>query len=314
MSTLHTGAAAPTLPADLKFAFEPRPARISTLERLINRGDQVAIVDGILHIQPISAKPVPNDWYNANLHRLVAEIAEAMNVAVYSYDSYSTGRYKGGQKRLYSGLILQFINVVTHENARAIFNVDLTRSRNSTAGKKGDPLPFGRFNITKKYLFYNFWDRLNIAHPRYMSEYHEHMGKLRHIFFSMTVNAGKKATNESIIPISIAHHHIMAALNNAHSVRENLGENSGFSREKVGNSLREGNTAKPDNTCLTSNFNYVSELPLIKLIHNRVNTALGADSSESNTIEQQNKSTKKIEIIKPENQSIDEWLADYESE
>lgn len=65
-----------------------------------------------------------------------------------------------------------------------------------------------------------------------MSEYHEHMGKLRHIFFSMTVNAGKKATNESIIPISIAHHHIMTALNSAHSVRENLGENSGFSGKR----------------------------------------------------------------------------------
>lgn len=241
MSTLHTGAAAPTLPADLKSAFEPRPARISTLERLINRGDQVAIVDGILHIQPISAKPVPNDWYNANLHRLVAEIAEAMNVAVYIYVKYSTGQYKGDQKRVHSGVTLQFMNVITNENSYAIFNVGLKRVQASSCGtyKKGDPLKKNRFTPPEKGAFCQFWERSKLPNPRHLSEYSEKMGQLKKFIFTMAMSDKEKAKNETIKSLSVTYAEIVQALNMQKIVRAEFGQGSGKVRVEFGQASGE---------------------------------------------------------------------------
>lgn len=54
-----------------------------------------------------------------------------------------------------------------------------------------------------------------------------------------------------------------------------------------------------------------------KLISKRGNKEIDThpiNIQDKTHIENQIKLIKKIEIIKPENQSIDEWLADYESE
>ena len=57
------------------------------LKRLISKGDQVAITDGILQIIPASGEPVPDDWYSANKQRLITEIVKAVSVTAYCYDS-----------------------------------------------------------------------------------------------------------------------------------------------------------------------------------------------------------------------------------
>ena len=153
--------------------------------------------------------------------RLVAEIAQAVRANAYSYDSYTTGRYKSDKKGLYfSGVTLQFANVVTGENPHAIFNVGLKKSRATKTGKKGDPLPKGRFNITKNYAFFKFWERTKIPHARRLSEYHEHMGKLRNMVFTMELNEKGKAVNDSVMPLSVTCEAIATALNIVGFVRQ----------------------------------------------------------------------------------------------
>lgn len=105
------------------------------LKTLIRRGDQVAIVDGVLQIIPASGASVPDDWLKENNQRLVAEIAQAVRANAYSYDSYSTGRYKNNGL-LHSGVTLQFVDIVTGENPHAIFNAELKKAEQPRQVKK----------------------------------------------------------------------------------------------------------------------------------------------------------------------------------
>lgn len=281
------------------------------LKRLISKGDQVAITDGILQIIPASGEPVPDDWYSANKQRLITEIVKAVSVTAYCYDSYSTGRYKSDRKVLYfSGVTLQFFNVVTGENPHAIFNVGLKRSRATKANKKGDPLPKGRFNITKNYAFFKFWGRTKIPHARRLSEYHEHMGKLRNMVFTMELNEKGKAINDSLMPLSVSCDAIATALNITDFVRQEVGNSSAKCRQEVGNRVRQVSSAKPASTGLTGDSSYVADLLRIKLTRKDGNR----DGCTSLTDSQYRPNTDiPSQSVKPQDQSLDDWLADYGS-
>lgn len=281
------------------------------LKSLISRGDQVAIVDGILQIIPASGKPVPDDWYSDNKQRLITEITKTVSVTAYRYDSYSTGRYKSDQKGLYfSGVTLQFVNVVTGENPHAIFNAGLKRSRTTKSGKKGDPLPKGRFNITKNYAFFKFWERAKIPHPRRLSEYHEHMGKLRNMVFTMELNEKGKAVNDSLMPLSVSYDAIASALNIADFVRQEVGKSSAIVRQEVGSRVRQASSAAPYDSRLTGDSSYGADLLRIKLIRkdgNRDACVPLTDTQYRPNTDTPSKS------VKPQDQHLDDWLADYGS-
>lgn len=270
------------------------------LKTLIGRGDQVAIVDGVLQIIPASGASVPDGWLKENNQRLVAEIAQAVRANAYSYDSYSTGRYKNNGL-LHSGVTLQFVDIITGENPHAIFNVGLKKSRTTKTGKKGDPLPKGRFNITKNYAFFKFWERTKIPHARRLSEYHEHMGKLCNVVFTMELNEKGKAVNDSLMPLSVSCEAIATALNITGFVRQEVGKKSAIVRQEVGNRVRQGSNAKPDSTRLTDDSSYVADSVRLKLISKHGNR--DACTSLTDTYNQ---------TVRPQDQPIDDWLAELE--
>ena len=276
------------------------------LKTLIRRGDQVAIVDGVLQIIPASGASVPDDWLKENNQRLVAEIAQAVRANAYSYDSYSTGRYKNNGL-LHSGVTLQFVDIVTGENPHAIFNAELKKSRTTKAGKKGDPLPKGRFNITTNHAFYKFWDRTKIQHARRLSEYHEHMGKLRNVVFTMELNEKGKAENDSLMPLSVSCEAIATALNITDFVRQEVGKSSAIARQEVGNRVRQASSATPCDSRLTDDSSYVANLVRLKVISKHGNTDALHASNILNTPNTKNTSNE----LAPQDQSLEEWLSDY---
>ena len=153
-----------------------------------------------------------------------------------------------------SGVTLQFVNVVTGVNPHAIFHAGLKKSRTTKTGKKGDPLPKGRFNITKNYAFFKFWERAKIPHPRRLSEYHEHMGKLRNMVVTMELNEKGKAINDSLMPLSVSCDAIATALNITDFVRQEVGSCSAIVRQEVGNRVRQASSAKPYSEWATAVF------------------------------------------------------------
>ena len=238
MSILNTGATAPALPAYQKSGIEHTHARLSTLSILISRGDQVAIVDGILQVQPASGKPVPDDWLKENSQMLVAEIAQAVSVKAYCYIGYTTGKHEVNKGKLADGVSLQFVNIFTGENLYAAFNVGLKRVQASRCGKHkaGDPLKKKRFTPPENGAFCKFIERSNLPKPRHVSESSEKMGQLKERIFTMTVGEKNKAINETLISLSVTYDDIVTALNMVVKVRAEFGQSSGNHRAECSGS------------------------------------------------------------------------------
>ncbi|HKM36068.1 MAG TPA: hypothetical protein VJY83_00315 [Thiopseudomonas sp.] len=283
------------------------------LKSLISRGDQVAIIDGILQIQPASGKPVPDDWYSDNKQRLITEIAKAVSVTTYCYTGYTVGKYDvNGKGRLADGVTLQFVDVVTGENPHAIFNAELKRVQASKCGKykAGSPLKKKRFTPPATGAFCQFIERSGLPKPRYLSESSEKMGQLKKHVFTMSIGEKGKAINETLITLSVTYADILKALNIAVKVRAEIGGSSGRVRETIGQEVRGGNSVKPDDIRLTDDSSCVSNSVRLKLIRKDGNR--GACIPLTGTQYRPDTDTPS-KSVKPQDQSLDDWLADYGS-
>lgn len=172
-----------------------------TIKSLLARGDYVAVEAGRLVITPKSGRPIPKEWAKQNLPALVADIAKLVGVDVFEYRGYSTGRYKNFKD---GGLRLDYLSLVTGSKCAAIFNVDLTRKRARDNHKKGDPLPDKQFSTSKDRGFVLLWGRLGLELPRSLTEWHDHMGKLKPVYVVASPNENGKLANETITPFEIS--------------------------------------------------------------------------------------------------------------
>ncbi len=155
--------------------------------RILARGHAVSIERGQLVIVPARGKPVPLDWMARKRPELTRQILQAVGMDAFHYLNYDTGRY--GRKKA-EGLTMQLLSVVTGADAYAIFNVELTRSRTTKAGNKGDTLPAGRFRVSMRHQFYKFWLTTGLNVPASLAAFHDYMGNLRGILISASPTEG----------------------------------------------------------------------------------------------------------------------------
>nr|WP_320136670.1 hypothetical protein [uncultured Amphritea sp.] len=198
---------------------------------LLTRGDNIAIEHGRLTIQPASGSPVPKKWLEENEISIVTEIAQTVDIVIFSYIDYSTGNYRkqgGGQ-----GLTLQLLNMVDESEAYAIFNCDLTRLRSTKFGKKNDALPYGQFRPTRGSNFLKFWKTTRLYH-RDNSSFHNHMSGLKKLLFTGEfIKQDGRLKNSTLAPMNISFEKIKEAfLHSSHTgnLRVNHGEVTGNSR------------------------------------------------------------------------------------
>ena len=116
------------------------------LTKLLNKGDNISIVQGVLLIKPSSGLDVPSNWLKQNESLLINDICQLFNITALRYKGYSTGYY--GSKKS-QGITLQFSNLQTKKDAYIIFNANLKRARNSKGGKKGEPLLGKQFSVSE---------------------------------------------------------------------------------------------------------------------------------------------------------------------
>lgn len=164
------------------------------VSRLLQRGDAVAIEQGRLIIRPASGKPVPKHWLDQHGDQLIRQILQLLELTAYRYIGYSTGQYG---KHKAAGVTLQFVSVTSGESGFTIFNADLSRSRTTASGKKGERLPGKQFRVSKSSEFYRFWLRTGLRVPQSLSRFHGYMGNLRGLLFIAPV-AGDRLIKSGI--------------------------------------------------------------------------------------------------------------------
>ncbi len=271
------------------------------LDHLLSRGDLVALDNGQLIIQPASGREVPEEWLEEHRDVLVLTLATRANTSLYKYVGYTVGAYG---KHKADGVTLQFVSMATDEEVYVIFNVNRERVQDSRKGrgKAGAKLPAKQFRITKRMELYKFWLRTGLAEPetKLLSEFHRVMGRLKSVLFVMSTNSNKADKNT-----------IQAATVTSMEQHENRGKVGGKTGEEVGKS--EGkitgsvNPAKPSATEFTGEISYVSGKVRSKL------TSKEGSKDALHPINSLNTSTTKnyCNKVVPEEQSTDEWLADY---
>ena len=179
---------------------------------MLNRGDSISIKCGLLVVLPASGLPVSQKWLDDNRINVVTEILQQTGKDGLLYIDYSAGNYC---KNVASGVTLQFQYLMTGAKAYAIFNADLTRSRNTKSGKAGDPLPTDQFHLAKGAVFIKFWHKAGVKKPSSSTEYYKRMGNLKTLFFTGNLHATKKdrLVSDSITPLEITLDEILKAYN-----------------------------------------------------------------------------------------------------
>ena len=260
---------------------------------LLQRGDEISIAGGRLVINSKSGKPVPDEWFKEKSHNLICDILNKTNTEAFIYDSYSTGQY--GNKR-YSGVTLQFTSLPSGNEAFAIFNADLKRLKTARKGKKGEPLPRGQFRVGKKSGFCKFWNQTGLDLPPRLASFHDYMGNLKPLFFTGDYRQGKKLSNESLKPLNISYPEILRAFN--------IGELTDKALTNAIQFPNNSHTKSPDNELPESQ---VSQK--VQPIFTTGDRNYGKRLKGSTDIRDRVIPISTVE--RPEEQTVDEWLADY---
>jgi hypothetical protein len=132
--------------------------------------------------------------YLKNLIRM----SDSMTVIGLRYIDYKTGHYGSGK---YPGVSLQFICDQSGDDYYVIFNACLIRKRSVGKYKKGTPLPDKHFSVGLKSSFVAMWRSTQILLPKSLTAFHDCMGKLKSIPFKAETSKGNRLDAASLKPM-----------------------------------------------------------------------------------------------------------------
>lgn len=170
------------------------------LRKLLAKGHAVSFERGRLVITPTGGQEVPLAWFEKNKPALASEVIRALEVNAFRYIDFSVGNYNSGRA---AGLRIVFEHYLTGAPARVFFNAGITRARSTAAGKKGTRLPGRQFHPKRGSKFIQFWLRTGLAAPRYSSEYHEYMARLKSIVVTCVCDEDGRIEKDTLRPLSI---------------------------------------------------------------------------------------------------------------
>ena len=274
------------------------------LDCLTLRGDLVALKSGRLIIEPASGADVPDDWLKLHSDELALALATRASIPLYKYIGYTVGSYG---KHKADGATLRFVSMTTGEEVYAVYNVDRGRIKDSAQGKAGSKLSGKQFRITEKMALYKLWLRAELPEPdrKYLSEFHRVMGRLKTVLLTMRVSDGA-ADKNTIQAVTVPAAEV-------HKNRGKVGDKTGEEVGKNGGKITGiENPAKPSNARHTGESNYVSDKVRLKLISKEVSKDALPSSNTFNTTHSINTYNRSTTPIAPQDQSVDDWLNDYE--
>lgn len=267
------------------------------LNKLILRGDQVAIVDGRVQILPASGKHVSSAWLKGHSQILCEQIANVTKLNLHQYVDYSTGWVKGHSIGFVS---LKFADITSGISVHLTWNANTKYTRSTRTHKQGDRLPDGKFLPNAGSKFIRFWHEAKQVKPSKPSAYAEKMHLLKELLFigeAQPYKNGFKFKDKTIHLADISNNTIVAAINSSRTdnsslnARQQLAKPSLTARQAVAKDGRQGISTSPYAVRVTDDFNCVSPEVRKESKDKRV------------TIEEGN--------VIPINQSTEEWLESY---
>ena len=184
------------------------------LARLIKDGCGVSVVNGeisvILHSEPHRA-------IDYNAEKLINDIALITGVLVLKYEGRSVGEYQQASGKRAGGITLTFIAVGLGELFYAIFNVNTRRLRTTKTGRKGQPLPLGKFTVGGRAALPDLWRRLGLTNPRSPSDWPDCVGPrgpLSRLYLTAEILNGERLNKSTINLLNIEATAIAQCLDN----------------------------------------------------------------------------------------------------
>ena len=294
----------------------------SLLAKLLHKGDEIDIVQGKLLIKPSNGLAVPLGWLKQNETLLINEICCLFNIVPLRYMSYTTGRY-GAKKS--QGITLQFCNLKTGEDAYIIYNASLERSRTNKNGKKGDPLPGKQFIVGERSGFYKFWLSTGLPLPRSASKFYECIGKLKPLVFTSAIDFKSRITDKKLPLLDICFHEILDKHRIALAGKQNkeltakqplifrqetAKQPLSFPAKDIEKKHTHNGLVANQSTCTSKYGNTVIRKEVL-------GTGVGLDNTpinnSNNKSVDENINEVNLQKKRPEDQTADEWLEDWES-
>lgn len=268
-------------------------AQNSLVGKLLSEGHEVFIKKGQVNIRPKSNCVIFQDWLNNHKQQITAEISTQTGIPIFAFISHKVGNFAKRKKG--GGIAMQFKKISNGEPAYTIFNVNLNRKRKSKLGEAGSPFPEGQFGLTKDYDLYKLWGYTGLPIPK-PSCFHDRMGNLKKILFTGPITKGEKLTASLLRPVEITYQQILQA----------------FEIHGVPNNYQTSYGQLPDN--------YQTSPPYKQSSQNHLDQGFQPNSSTVEKyygISKQGSTGIRGSVIsvntlkRPQDQSIEEWLADY---
>ena len=278
---------------------------------LLDWGYSVSIKSGRLIVNP-NNMPCVKHLTNSHKLKLMVEILQKIGRDALTFHSHSASKYG---PTLAGGVTLQFTHVLTGCEAYAIFNANLTRSRNTKNGRAGDPLPTKQFHVAKHSGFCKFWASTGLP-PRKLSSYYEYMGKLKPLFFESqdTSNSNDRLKSSLLKPLQISFQEVKEAFDFSDSPPTSNRQCT----DKQPTIATDKKTLQPSKTLgLQANSTTGSIYYGTTVIREKVTRGnaypVKAPISNSLSTPVLNKSKHETETTtRAKDQTIDEWFSDYD--
>jgi hypothetical protein len=295
---------------------------LTLLTQLIINGDEVSITQGKLLIKPSSGLALTKSWLKENETLLINDICRLFNIVPLRYISYTTGSY--GVKKS-QGITLQFSNLLSAEDAYIIFNANLTRSRTTNRAKKGDLLPGKRFIVSERSGFYKFWLSTRLPLPRSPSKFYECMGKLKLLTFTSPIDFNNRITDKKLPLLEVSFQEILNKQNLFFSdkvsdnttakqplkVRQETAKHPlVFTASETEQKHSLSGLTQNQSTCTSKYGNTVIRKEVLSTGGSGDNTAINIVSNKKVASKINEASSQKK---RPEDQTVDEWLEDWEN-
>ena len=179
-------------------------------QKLLKRGDYVAIEKGQIVIRPKSGKPA-DDWLKVNARVIYKDVITQAGLDALQYTGYSTGYYT---QHKVGGVTLQYRSILTGDLYHVVFNADLKRARGK---QRGQLLPKGQFRVGELHAFTRFWVGLRLNLPRRLSGFHDCMGKLKSVVITGSIDTNNRILKETIKPLDVSYEKLTVLFNTTKS-------------------------------------------------------------------------------------------------